>query len=273
MEALKAAAAEILASDRNCVTPANAVCDELIGLHFFESPLFGVADAADPMFAVLRKPEIMHPEVLLPAEALPAARRVLSWFLPFTEAVRRANQESMSEPSDSWRHARIEGQDLNLALGDEICRALEADGYSAVQVSKSGSFRMLEPFCSNWSERHVAHIAGLGTFGLSKGLITERGMAGRFGSVVTDAPLPVTARPYKTPFEYCTLCLACVCNCPVDAIDSSKGVAKAKDHAVCDAFLEATKAVQRCGAGERLRYGCGKCQVKVPCESRNPSRL
>ena len=39
---------------------------------------------------------------------------------------------------------------------------------------------------SKWSERHAAYACGLGTFGLSKGLITEKGMAGRFASIIVS---------------------------------------------------------------------------------------
>lgn len=35
-------------------------------------------------------------------------------------------------------------------------------------------------FGSNWSERHAAYVCGLGTFGLSKGLITDKGMGRTF---------------------------------------------------------------------------------------------
>ena len=35
----------------------------------------------------------------------------------------------------------------------------------------------ISPYISTWSERHAMYAAGLGTFGLSKGLITKKGMA------------------------------------------------------------------------------------------------
>ncbi len=270
MDKLRELAAHFLEQDINRVTADNAVSQDLIGLRFYDAPLFGIADAEDPLFQTLREPGIMGQGVLLPKDVLPSAKRVISWFLPFTKEVRSANGESMSEPSDSWRQARMEGQDANIALGKAVCRALEAEGAVAIQVSGSGYFKMLAPFCSNWSERHVAYIAGLGTFGLSKGLITEKGIAGRFGSIVTDAEFPTTPRPYTTPFEYCIMCGACAVNCPVDAIDPSKGVAAGKDHVACKTFCDFTEVMQRCGAGERKRYGCGKCQVNVPCEFRNP---
>ena len=78
-------------------------------------------------------------------------------------------------------------------------------------------------YASTWSERHAAYVAGLGTFSLSKHLITEKGLCGRFGSVITDAPLEVTPRPYTDPYEYCTFCGACVPRCPARAISVEKG--------------------------------------------------
>ena len=44
---------------------------------------------------------------------------------------------------------------------------------------------------STWSERHVAYVSGLGTFGLSGGLITAKGQAVRLGSVDSPGPYPV----------------------------------------------------------------------------------
>lgn len=98
------------------------------------------------------------------------------------------------------------------------------NNYSAVYPAADSRFGMLTQFASNWSERHVAYICGLGTFGLSKGLITKKGIAGRFGSVVTSAVLPVTQREYSNPFEYCTMCGKCAINCPAHAIDTEKGI-------------------------------------------------
>jgi epoxyqueuosine reductase QueG len=78
-------------------------------------------------------------------------------------------------------------------------------------------------FTSNWSERHVAFICGLGTFGLSKGLITQKGIAGRVGSILTELFLSPDKKEYENIYEYCSMCGKCVKNCPVNAI-SEKGV-------------------------------------------------
>ncbi|MPM73368.1 hypothetical protein SDC9_120348 [bioreactor metagenome] len=119
-------------------------------------------------------------------------------------------------------------------------------------------------YTSNWSERHVAYVCGLGTFSLSKGLITEKGVSGRFGSLVTTAPLTVTPRAYSELYEYCVFCGACARNCPAEAIAIDPEVGKR--HAPCAAFLDEYRPQYA------PRYGCGKCQVRVPCRDGIPRR-
>ena len=73
------------------------------------------------------------------------------------------------------------------------CAWLQGQGYLAVAPVISEAFVIHwegvdQAPRSTWSERHVAYAAGLGTFGLSRGLITARGIAMRCGSVVTDLP-------------------------------------------------------------------------------------
>ena len=129
------------------------------------------------------------------------------------------------------------------------------------------------PF-SNWSERHIAYAAGQGTFSLSDGFITERGIAHRCGSVVTTAELPPDARTATGPFANCLYyadgsCGNCIERCPAGAI-SEKGHDKIK----CGAYLhDIGYDPQQFANGydlERSVAGCGLCQTKVPCEGRNP---
>jgi epoxyqueuosine reductase QueG len=120
----------------------------------------------------------------------------------------------------------------------------------------------VERLVSNWSERHVAFVCGLGTFGLSKGLITEKGVAGRFSSIVTDMGLSPSVRPYEGLYDYCIFCGLCARRCPANAISLDTG----KAHEPCEAFLNETRALFS------PRYGCGKCQSGMPCESRIPAK-
>jgi ferredoxin len=57
------------------------------------------------------------------------------------------------------------------------------------------------------------------------------------------------------------MCGACAANCPVGAISIESG----KNHLLCSKYLNS--AEKRYAP----RYGCGKCQVAVPCENASPA--
>lgn len=258
----------------NEVGVSEALSADVAGLKLFDAPLLGLSAAGDPLYHGLKRPEAVGPWFLEPGEWLPGAETVISLFFPFSEAVRRSNVPHPSEPSHGWLHARIEGQAVMLRLCRHLTGFLEAAGRKALcpaldprfaSVERPGSnpaFPADAGFTSRWSERHAAYISGLGTFGLSKGLITERGVCGRFASLITDAVLAPTPRPYSTLYEYCTRCGACVRRCPADAIRLEGG----KEHVPCSYFVDQTKEAYA------PRYGCGKCQTAVPCEHRIPRK-
>lgn len=254
----------------NYVSAADAIRPELAGLKLFDPPLFAAADPEDPLFLRFQSPDVVGPDFMLPRQWLPEARTVLSFFLPFTAQVRQSNR-GPGPASDEWLHARVEGQLMLQTFGQTLCAMLQQKGFSALMPSYDPRFRLTGPYSSNWSERHVAYACGLGTFGLSKGLITAKGTAGRFGSIVTSAVFPVTSRPYDNPFAYCVMCAACQRNCPAGAIDPTRGVARGKDQTLCGPFVQSTFLPPH-GPHQRVRYGCGKCQVHVPCESGIPLR-
>ncbi|HNW94161.1 MAG TPA: 4Fe-4S binding protein, partial [bacterium] len=225
------------------------------------APLVGVAAGDDPLFAQLRDERVIGPGHRSPQEWLPGAIAVVVWFLPYTQAIRMSNRRAPAMPSTGWLFGRVEGEAINNAVRDGAVRALTAAGARAVAPPRTAAFAVTENR-ANWSERHAAFIAGLGTFGLSRALLTVRGCAGRIGSVITDSALPPTPRAYRALDEYCTQCRACVARCPAGAI-----TAAGKQHPPCAAFLRQTK--------EQFapRYGCGKCQTAVPCECSLPRPL
>ena len=257
-------------SPHNYVAAQDALRDDLIGMQIFDEPLFGVASADDPLFAGLLKPEAVHPDYWLPHQWLPEAKSVMSCFLPFNTQIKKANAIDMSKPADEWLHGRIEGQEMVAAFGTYLRDKLVEAGYDTVLPSTDPRFKMLEPYKSNWSERHTAYICGLGTFGMSKGLITAKGIAGRFCSVITSAELPITKRPYSGLYDYCIRCGKCAKNCPVGAIDASCDINIAKKHEPCDKFVYSTNNLKPNQPNHKKYFGCGKCQVNVPCESGIP---
>ena len=220
----------------------------------FDAPLVAIASADDPLFSELQKPEVVSPEHFMPKNWLPDAKSVISYFLPFSEAIRKSNIETDYYPSVEWTYGRIEGETFNNAVRNYLSEVITDAGFKCVSPALDPRFKVLG-LTSTWSERHVAYIAGLGTFNLSKSLITERGCAGRYGSVITDLEIQPTVRPYTDLYEYCNNCGVCIERCPVNAI-SPEG----KDHSPCHKFQEDMKIKFA------PRYGCGKCQTGVPCE-------
>jgi len=267
-ELIIAAAAEYVdTAPENRISAEVALSPELAGVRIFERPIFGFADASDPMFEELRRPEAVGDCLMLPNEWLGGAKSVISFFLPFTEEIKESNAQDLLETSALWLHGRIEGQAFLNKLTLFIAEKLRDMGCEAVVPSLDKRFKIFRnynglEFTSCWSERHAAFVCGLGTFCLSKGLITEKGVAGRFGSIITTAALEPSERKYSGIYEYCTMCGACVHNCPVDAISLETG----KDHKKCSDYLDITMVKYK------PRYGCGKCQVKVPCQSGIPKK-
>lgn len=253
-------------AEDNYINRQTALSNDLAGLKIYDLPIIGVAHADDPCFLELKKPEAIGPHFRVPTDWLPQAKSVISFFLPYTKEVRASNRTPREWPSLQWLHGRYEGQLLLNKLGSQLESQLKTNGYATVVPSQTEDFRIgvggesEEAFTCNWSERHIAYVCGLGTFGLSKGLITKRGMAGRFGSIVTELELEADERQYKDIYEYCSMCGACISRCPAEAISLEGG----KDHHPCSDFLKAVIAKHK------PRYACGKCQVAVPCEESIP---
>ena len=226
-------------------------------LRIYDQPLFAVADAGDLLWARLKEPQVIGPRHLSPEEWLPGARSVVSYFLPFSERVRMANR-TQGETATEWIYARWEGERCNAALAGLLAEAIRAAGEPALAPMADPRYQVVDSR-SNWSERHAAFVAGLGTFSLTRSLITRRGAAGRFGSVITGAAFQPTPRPYEGVTEYCQECGLCIDRCPCQAVDPT-----GKDNRVCKAYLDTTRI------RFAPRYGCGKCQTGVPCEDGIP---
>jgi len=278
-ELIKIASCFVENSEDNIISKKIALSDTVVGMKIFDTPIFAFGGADDDYFKLLKDPSAIGKHFSLPEEWLPKAKTVISFFLPFTDVVKKGNIRDMSWPSEEWLHGRIEGQ----AFLNKLCQYLKSElintGHDSIVPSldkrfwaKTG-FNQNSPhysndlkdnlsFTSNWSERHVAYACGLGTFGLSKGLITTKGISGRFGSLITELYVLPDKRRYKDIYEYCSMCGACVKNCPVNAISIDKG----KNHMICSHFLDGT------AEKHKPRYGCGKCQVGVPCESSIPKQ-
>ncbi|MEE8373269.1 MAG: 4Fe-4S double cluster binding domain-containing protein [Dehalococcoidia bacterium] len=257
----------------------------------FEKPLVGFADGDDPIFDEFRAAVAdfhMTPRDVLAKhlretsagrlkDSAPVS--VISWVLPFDRGIRRSNGKETQGPSLRWNHGRWHGQDVTTELSGYVVSLLEDMGHRAVAPELSPFFEMRElpnGLASTWSQRHVAYAAGLGTFGLSDGFITPRGLAIRCGSVVTDLELTPSPRPYAHHQANCRFyadgsCGRCIQRCPGGAISEA-----GHDKKRCLTVLIVEQKPWRDGAhGEGYigtYAGCGLCQTGVPCEHRIPSR-
>ena len=203
---------------------------------YWGTPLVGFASSNDPLFKeykkIIGKFHFTPEEFFGEAFGKQRTRKplsVISWILPTREAVRKSNRKEAKFPSRLWAQARDFGEEFNLKLRKHIVSLLEKKGYQAVAPMVSPHFKRLRSrkvgFASNWSERHAAYASGLGTFSLSDGLITPKGIAMRVGSVITDLPLKASPRKYPHHYSNCLYyfnktCKACAARCPAGAITS-----------------------------------------------------
>ena len=242
------------------------------------TPLFAfIKDDIGPDFLLDAGTEGLCPRVSGKREAGAEVLSVVAWILPQTEHTRRAHRKSGPLPSIEWSRARYYGERVNERLREAVIRELAAKGVSACAPAllPAWSRHLSEKysFASSWSERHAAHVCGLGTFGLSDGLITPVGKAVRVGSVVVRAKFAPTPRSYTHHNEWCLFhasgkCNACMKRCPVGAI-SEAGHDKEK----CRRYIRTVAAahVEKEQLGFKVN-SCGLCQTKVPCEHRNPTK-
>ena len=240
---------------------------EYVGLRFYNPPIISFGSAFDEGFNKLREPDVIGPHHYLPTDWLSGAKTVISIFIPFSDRVIQSNVVDPIVPSMEWRYARIDGQPHLLATGALVRDALLAAGYNAVMpfaeeaywANISDTSNPEKPiYSSNWSERHVAFVTGLGTFGLMTNFISRIGTCGRLVSVVTDWEIEPDKKDYTDVLDYCSKCKACFAACPAEALsDEGKSIKK------CQEFL------RKMNADSIPRVGCGKCMAGVPCQSKS----
>jgi len=271
-----------LIEDFITASPENALQDET-GEPAWDDVLVGFASGADPIWQQYKEYvgafhwtpwEVFNqhsPGASVTADAL----TVIAWVLPQRERVRKANRKNRTFPAEEWARIRVYGEACNAALRQHVAKMLTRQGHPTVAPMLTPNWTIVRSerfsYASSWSERHAAHAAGLGTFGLCDGLITARGKAMRVGSVVARIALEPTPRPYSDHRAYCLYfaegtCGKCIDRCPVRAItEAGHDKEKCRQH-----LVSSRKHVQKAYHFEG--YGCGLCQVGVPCEAGIPVR-
>ncbi len=227
----------------------------------WREPLVAAASAANPLFPKLR--EAVGPEHAMPEDLLQGARSVMVFFLPFQGWVGKENDEARGVSARSWAESYVVTNRLIVAINDRLTEMLEAMGYLAAPTPPTHNFDQ-EKLVSGWSHKHIATIAGLGTFGHNHLLITPSGCCGRLGSLVTTMPLAATPRPDR---ENCLVksgqkCHACVSKCRYGALFKTHFDRQAcyRQCLVNDAHFRDLP----------LTDVCGKCACGVPCSHEIP---
>ncbi len=249
----------------------------------FDRPLVGVAAGNDPYYDFLKKhigPFHWSPSEIFqlkyPGPVSGENLRVVSIVFPQTMETKKAQSKEKNCPAREWIVSRGEWEPLMKEFSGKLVKRLEDMGIRCVSIDLQPEFSTERSetlgLASKWSHRHSAYLAGLGTFGLSEGLITERGKAVRITSLIVEAPLTLTERPYSSYNEWCLYfrdgsCGICMKRCPVHAI-----TAEGHDKEACEAYEEYFAEHYWPEDIKRGDYilGCGLCQAGTPCQNKRP---
>jgi epoxyqueuosine reductase QueG len=237
----------------------------------YDEPIIQFASADDPLFREFKT--IIGDEHFTPKEAYEQAfgensyhgGTVISVVMPVNEKIRKSNRAQKEWASKEWMLIPSFGIKKTSRY---LAGMLTAMGYKTVAPGDAEWCKTIITHkgpISNWSERHVAYAAGLGTFSLNQGFITEKGMAIRLLSVITELKLEPDVRLAENHLANCLYyskgaCGACIKRCPVNAItENGHDKLKCHHHVYVD-------ALNKFGVSQ-----CSLCQTNVPCEGKNPA--
>jgi epoxyqueuosine reductase QueG len=254
----------------------------------YDEPLVGAASGHDPLFTEYKSiigEFHLTPEEVIRGKAkesslayIPGELSVLCWSLPFAGHIKQSNARKEVWASVKWGHAYDAGEAFNNLVRKTLEDHFATRGILAVAPASSAMWRRIDDLpgghTSNWSERHALYAAGLGTFSINDGFITDKGMAMRCGSIVVNRAFPVSERRYNDYRANCLfaakgICGKCMERCPAFAI-----TAGGHDKVQCRRYREKLFGDflhDMCGLDVRMDF-CGLCQTGVPCESVNPMK-
>ncbi|MFX0029881.1 MAG: hypothetical protein ACFE8B_11765 [Candidatus Hermodarchaeota archaeon] len=262
------------------------------GGRIFVDPLIGVAQGDDPLFNKYK--ELISHKHLTPEEVWKSSNlleeeksklRILSIVCPFTNQIRSESMRAKLMPAEIYSVGRNYANEFKIDVMKQTIEFFKREGFQATAGMLCNSFDIYPGFFSSWSERHIAFAAGLGTFSLHEGLISEVGCNIRLCSVITNAPLEITPRKSDELYANCLYytdgtCRECEKKCPADAINE-----KGHDKKKCRYYGRIIEAemTKRLGAilkphwrridGKMVQsfpVGCAFCQFGVPCMDKNP---
>ncbi|MTI66776.1 MAG: epoxyqueuosine reductase [Firmicutes bacterium] len=246
------------------------------------SPLVGFSRGDDKLYSFLKKdigdfyltPYEMFSKTYPDIKFKSSELAIICWILPQTKETKSEQYNKKYFPSKRAVLSRVNGDKFNKKIGKFVIELLNKEGFSALSPILSPLWDNKKSkkygYASTWSERHAAYVSGLGTFGLSDGLITAVGKAMRCGSVIAKLDIKPIDKSYKKYNEYCLYfknrsCMKCAERCPAKAI-TEKGHDKIK----CREYQRQTTSKYIKNEYNIDSSYCGLCQFKVPCESKIP---
>jgi epoxyqueuosine reductase QueG len=230
--------------------------------NMWKEPIIEIISANNEKIDSLK--QSVSSEHLMPNDILPGAKSIISFFIPFKEEIIESNTIG-DVVSEKWVLSYIETNNLIKKINDEIEILMEQNGYKAGKIPATHNFDKAQ-LISNWSHRHIANIAGIGTFGINNMLITKEGCCGRLGSIILNYEL----KEYKDLSQVNEKCLS--------KKDGSCGICQKK--CIANAYENGLFDRQKCyaklleNAEHHRKIGnadvCGKCMVGLPCSSKEP---
>ncbi len=231
---------------------------------WWQPPLMATA-TVDERFNVL--PDIAADDHYYPGDLLISAKSVIVFFIPFKKELVIENRKG-DRPCRNWGLAYVETNELIGRISQALGELLESRGFQSGLTPATHNFDEIK-LMARWSHKHLAHLTGLGRFGVHHMLITPMGCAGRFGSLVTEADLgnhPLVETEAACLMKAGHECGKCIDACPVDAI-SETGF----DRRRCwDRLLDNQKTLDYFSDLPASTHVCGKCAAVMPCSFENP---
>jgi epoxyqueuosine reductase QueG len=230
--------------------------------NMWKEPIIELISTQNEKLNILKKAVSL--EHLMPYDILSDAKSIISFFIPFDNRIVESNIKG-TKSSEEWVMAYIKTNDLIKIINDDIEILMDKNGYKTGKIPATHNFDE-EKLISNWSHRHIAYIAGIGTFGINNMLITNNGCCGRFGSIIINYKL----EKYKETVEIKEKCLnklygscgICQKKCIMQAYENNNFNRK-KCYKKC---LENSAYYKNIGYADV----CGKCLVGLPCSIKDP---
>ena len=232
--------------------------------NWWRNPILATAKA-DEKFDIL--PVIAAHNHMVPRDLLPCCSTVIVFFIPFSDELTSTNIAGKF-PSKELGQALYVTNELIQKISEFIKDSLFSIGYKSELTPATYNFDP-ESLTARWSHKHLAHIAGLGRFGINSQMITPEGCSGRLGSLVTEADLgdnPLVTVEHLCLHKSGRECSKCIQNCPVKAV-SFEGI----DRHRCNDRLQIN--LKRFAAMPDMRDDvevCAKCVAGMPCSLISP---